>query len=192
MTTAFEMQNDSKLDEPAHLQPLARIRIPSDRNSITEYAIRSFFATWYGAPTHFRASNSSPYICYFSTVPREYSSSPAKSQLRSAVLSVSLAQLSATTSIPEAGMLAERQYTETLSAINEALNTPASALCDETLMAIEILSLAEYTRKHSSIQSLPWWQHVQGAAEIVKQRGPSQLNTKLGVSLFLSAKIKMV
>jgi hypothetical protein len=69
---------------------------------------------------------------------------------------------------------------------------PTSALSDETLKAIEILRLAEFTRKHLSMQSLPQWQHVQGATKIVKQRGAIQLNTRLGVSLFPSAKIKIV
>jgi hypothetical protein len=186
MTATFDLRNDSRQGEFTQGQPLSRIRIPSDRNSIIEYAVKSFFATWYGALTHFRASTISPYLS-FSIVPREYSSED-KSQHKSAVLSVSLAQLSVTTRIPETIMLVERQYTETLPAINAALNTPTSALSDETLMTIEILSLAEFTRKRPSIQLLPWWQHVQGATEIVKQREPTQLNTRLGVSLFLGAK----
>lgn len=79
-------------------------------------------------------------------------------------------------------------YSQALKGIYAALEEPFMLKGDETLASVLMLGLVEnISDRHSS-----WQWHIYGAAKLVVLRGPEQLNTKLGLDLFLAAQVRMV
>lgn len=83
------------------------------------------------------------------------------------------------------------RYTEALAATAVALKNPVTAVQDSTLATILLLGLFEnITAK--SLGMLAWSSHIEGAIQLVKARGRAQLQTKIGMDLFLSVRTQMV
>ncbi|KAJ3493929.1 hypothetical protein NLG97_g4413 [Lecanicillium saksenae] len=82
-------------------------------------------------------------------------------------------------------------YRQALRAAGAAIQDGESVQKDHTLGAIILLGYFEQiTAAVGNMAS--WTSHVRGAVEIVRIRGGSQLDTKLGVDLFVAVRTRMI
>jgi hypothetical protein len=82
-------------------------------------------------------------------------------------------------------------YTKALAATSKALQDPLVSQNDATLASVLLLGLYEnMAAKH--IGSLNWGSHVEGAVQLVKARGRSQLQTARGVTLFIAVRTQLI
>ena len=83
------------------------------------------------------------------------------------------------------------KYTKALSMTFHALKDPELSKTDATLASVLLLGLFEnITAKQ--IGTLAWGSHIDGAVQLVKQRGRKQLRTKNGLILFIAVRTQMV
>jgi hypothetical protein len=82
-------------------------------------------------------------------------------------------------------------YTKALSETFAALKDPVQATKDETLAAVILMGLYENMTARQ-IGTLAWGSHIEGAVEIAKARGLSQVRTKLGMQLFVAVRGQLV
>lgn len=81
------------------------------------------------------------------------------------------------------------KYTKALSATVAAFKDPEAAAQDATLASVLLLGLFEnITGRH--LQS--WSFHIEGAIQLVKTRGPTQLLTEIGLAMFIAVRTQMV
>lgn len=86
--------------------------------------------------------------------------------------------------------LADSQYVTALNQVNNDLQDASKAKENATLAAVFLLSFYEQISSHP--MSLSGWQsHINGAVALVKARGKSQLDTKIGRSLFDAVRTHM-
>ncbi|KAI1338099.1 hypothetical protein F5Y15DRAFT_131226 [Xylariaceae sp. FL0016] len=83
------------------------------------------------------------------------------------------------------------EYTRALNATNTALRDPRQQKTDATLAAVLLLGLFE-SISAKQIGMLNWGSHTEGAIQLVKARGKSQLNTKTGLQLFIAVRTQMI
>lgn len=82
-------------------------------------------------------------------------------------------------------------YTKALASTFRALKDPEMMKRDDTLAAILLLGFFEnITAK--TLGMLAWSSHIEGAIQLVKARGPGQLDTKVGLDLFTTVRTQMV
>lgn len=82
-------------------------------------------------------------------------------------------------------------YTKALASTFKALKDPALMKRDDTLAAILLLGLFEnITAK--TLGMLAWSSHIEGAIQLVKSRGKEQLQSKIGLDLFIAVRTQMV
>lgn len=82
-------------------------------------------------------------------------------------------------------------YTKALASTFTALKDPVLTKRDDTLAAILLLGLFEnITAK--SLGMLAWSSHIEGAIQLVKARGKQQLQSKIGLDLFIAVRTQMV
>jgi hypothetical protein len=82
-------------------------------------------------------------------------------------------------------------YTKALASTFKALKDPVLTKRDDTLAAILLLGLFEnITAK--TLGMLAWSSHIEGAIQLVKSRGREQLQSKIGLDLFIAVRTQMV
>ncbi|KAI1863636.1 hypothetical protein JX265_008853 [Neoarthrinium moseri] len=83
------------------------------------------------------------------------------------------------------------EYTHALKGTNMALRDPEAQKADSTLAAVVLLGLFEnITAKQLGM--LAWGSHIEGAIQLVKQRGRKQLRTRTGLLLFIAVRTQMI
>lgn len=83
------------------------------------------------------------------------------------------------------------EYTHALNGTNMALRDPEAQKADTTLAAVLLLGLFEnLTAKQLGMSA--WGSHIEGAIQLVKQRGRKQLRTRTGLLLFIAVRTQMV
>lgn len=83
------------------------------------------------------------------------------------------------------------KYTKALSSTFAALRDPAMAKEDSTLASVLLLGMFEnITAK--TMGMLAWGSHIEGAIQLAKARGRKQLETKVGLDLFVAVRTQMV
>ncbi|OAQ59455.1 negative acting factor [Pochonia chlamydosporia 170] len=82
-------------------------------------------------------------------------------------------------------------YTKALAATFHATRDPTMVKHDATLASVLLLSLFE-TMTARPRSSMAWGLHVDGAVQLVKERGPEQLRSKSGLDLFIAARTQMI
>ena len=105
--------------------------------------------------------------------------------LISCMRAVGLAGLSNYARASEMRREARRLYLEAIQHINAALRSPTQAKEDSTLLSVTILSQFEVLDDSSSHSLIAWENHINGAAALLKLRGPEALRTPTGVRLFI-------
>ncbi|KAK2616790.1 hypothetical protein QQS21_000167 [Conoideocrella luteorostrata] len=83
------------------------------------------------------------------------------------------------------------KYTKALSATFAAIQDPATAKQDATLASVLLLGLFENISV-KVVEKCAWGSHIDGAMQLIKLRGPEQLKTKVGLDMFLVARMQMV
>ncbi|RAL59689.1 hypothetical protein DID88_000322 [Monilinia fructigena] len=86
--------------------------------------------------------------------------------------------------------LADSKYVTVLNQINKDLQDAEKAKQDSTLAAVFLLSFYEQLSSHTMSLS-GWLSHIDGAVALVQARGKSQLDTKIGRSLFDAVRTHM-
>ncbi|OAA45018.1 Zn(2)-C6 fungal-type DNA-binding domain protein [Metarhizium rileyi] len=82
-------------------------------------------------------------------------------------------------------------YTKALASTFSALKDPVLTRRDDTLAAILLLGLFEnITAK--TLGMLAWSSHIEGAVQLVKSRGQEQLQSKIGLDLFMAVRTQMI
>ncbi|KAL2151550.1 hypothetical protein VTH82DRAFT_6648 [Thermothelomyces myriococcoides] len=82
-------------------------------------------------------------------------------------------------------------YSKALRATQAALTDPARWKNDDVLVAVLLLGMFESITA-TQLDTLAWGSHVEGAIQLVKARGRSQLKTKLGLQLFIAVRVQVV
>lgn len=83
------------------------------------------------------------------------------------------------------------EHTMALKGTNAALRDPEQQKADSTLGAVLLLGLFEnITAKQLGM--LAWGSHIEGAIQLVKQRGRKQLRTRIGLLLFIAVRTQMI
>jgi hypothetical protein len=75
---------------------------------------------------------------------------------------------------------ARYQYVRALQSINKALRDPVGVKKDSTLLSIMILGIFETTTGTNRGSLKDWAEHINGAAAVIKLRGPTQIERPAG------------
>lgn len=82
-------------------------------------------------------------------------------------------------------------YTKALASTFTALKDPVLTKRDDTLAAILLLGLFENIAA-KTLGMLAWSSHIEGAIQLVKSRGRQQLESKVGLDMFIAVRTQMV
>ncbi|PVH88699.1 hypothetical protein DL98DRAFT_402566 [Cadophora sp. DSE1049] len=106
--------------------------------------------------------------------------------LLSSMRAVGLAGYAHSVHAPSLLKNARYQYYRALQSTNAALRDPVDVKKDTTLLSIMILGIFEAITgsKQSSLRD--WAQHINGAAAVIKLRGPEQIRTPVGRRMMLT------
>ena len=69
--------------------------------------------------------------------------------------------------------------------INAALKSPADTIKDGTLISIIVVSVFEAMASSTRMSLRAWTEHINGASDLLKLRGRSQIQTVIGLRLFI-------
>jgi hypothetical protein len=100
--------------------------------------------------------------------------------LLSSMKAVGLAGIAHAANAPHLLKSARYQYVRAIQSTNATLRDPVEAKKDSTLMAILILGIFESVTGCHQMSLKDWAKHVNGAAAVVKLRGPDQIKTNSG------------
>lgn len=103
----------------------------------------------------------------------------------SSMAAVGLAGLSKITRSAETMVQARQSYGAALQLTNAALQNPAEAVKDSTMLSILILATYEFITGRTPQTMRAWQDHVNGAAALTRMRGIAPFRTKAGTRMFL-------
>ena len=112
--------------------------------------------------------------------------------LLTSMKAVGLAGFSHTAHAPDLLIESKKLYVAAIRRTNNALRSPADVAKDSTLLAIMLLSIFETMTGGGQRSLTAWASHINGAAALLKLRGPEQLNTQLGIRLFMQITSSLV
>lgn len=105
--------------------------------------------------------------------------------LLASMSAVGMASFSTTMRAPELMTRARKDYVTALQLTNAALRSPKDVKKDSTLFAVMILGIFETVSGNTERSLGAWAEHINGAAALVKLRGPEQFSTSAGTRMFL-------
>ncbi len=105
--------------------------------------------------------------------------------LTASMSAMGMATFSQAAHSPELMMRARRDYIKALQLTNAALRSPTQVKKDSTLFAVMILSIFETITGSNERSIAAWTEHINGAAALVKLRGPGQFRTEAGQRMYL-------
>ncbi|KAJ6780895.1 hypothetical protein PWT90_05555 [Aphanocladium album] len=83
------------------------------------------------------------------------------------------------------------KYVKALATTGRAIRDPYESKQDATIAAVLLLSLFEnITSRHFGM--LAWSTHTEGAIQLVQNRGPEQLKTKVGRDIFVTVRTQQI
>lgn len=165
-------QHDSGVDP----SPISLSIMPNLTPTIDERAVNFFFSNHVigiGLP-------STGFIDQMHTHP-DYDFSD---NLLSSIKAVGLAGVFNVTKAPGLLVEASKQYVTAVRHLNAALQSPVEVKKDTTLMAVMVLGIFETLVGRSENSLVAWAAHLNGAAALMKIRGPEQMKTVAGRRLF--------
>jgi hypothetical protein len=158
---------------PADKPESNKILLPKSLPVVTEDVATTFFLTFY-AP-----ASPTTYLSVLADALRNEGLSA------SAILAPALATLSRELVQPSLMALARKHYLVAIQQTNNALESPQLAVKDATLASVLLLALFEAFAFQGRRSPTSWTMHMDGAAQLLKMRGPSQFNSLLGRDMFL-------
>jgi Fungal specific transcription factor domain len=105
--------------------------------------------------------------------------------LMTAMKAVGLAAYAHTARAPSLLQNARYQYMKAIQLTNAALRSSEDVTKDSTLMAIQILSIFETVTGCIRRSFKDWSEHLNGAAAVIKLRGPDQVKTRSGRQMLI-------
>ncbi|KAK5995777.1 Transcription factor dbaG-like protein [Cladobotryum mycophilum] len=84
-----------------------------------------------------------------------------------------------------------QKYTQALSAVSTTLKNPGTRLQDATLAAVLLLGLFENVTAQQP-GMFAWGSHIEGAIQLAESRGAEQLQSKIGITLFIAVRTQMI
>ena len=108
------------------------------------------------------------------------------SPLSIALNAPALASLAIDSRQPRIMTLAHSEYSRAVLRTNQALYDPKEYLTDDTLASVLLLGLFEIISFDEETVQASWNAHLSGALELVKLRGAEQLNTNVGLELYVA------
>ncbi|ORY15328.1 hypothetical protein BCR34DRAFT_598566 [Clohesyomyces aquaticus] len=123
----------------------------------------------------------------FEYLPEIYRLADASTQdaLSTAILAASYASFSLSVSSSDLASQALAHYSRAISLTNAAIASPSAAILDSTLVSVLLLGLFEALIFPGRLSPSSWTAHTLGGVELIRLRGREQLNTALGVRLFV-------
>jgi len=100
--------------------------------------------------------------------------------LLSCMKAVGLAGFAHASHAPHLMKNARYQYVRALQSTNAALRDPVSVKKDSTLLSIMILGIFETVTGCCQRSLKDWSEHINGAAAVIKLRGPDQIKSRVG------------
>ena len=95
--------------------------------------------------------------------------------LANCMKAVGLASLASAAHAPELIKEAKKRYLSAIQLTNAALGSSVDVKKDSTLLAIMLLSIFETVTSSDQRSLSAWSSHINGAAAVIKTRGPEQL-----------------
>ncbi|EPE33566.1 Zn2/Cys6 DNA-binding protein [Glarea lozoyensis ATCC 20868] len=113
-----------------------------------------------------------------------YQQGVMSSHLSLSIQAVGLACLSKAVRSTKLEIHARRIYVLALNSINAALASPVVSRHDTTMSAVLLLDEFERLIPPTNRSSSAWSRHLEGAAALMKVRGPKQYETQIGLEMF--------
>ncbi|TAQ90657.1 hypothetical protein B7494_g1029 [Chlorociboria aeruginascens] len=154
---------------------------PTAEESGTNYFVANFVAH--------RSGPSTGHFTYIHEFCRQHT---LDNILKCSIVAVGLAGLANVSRSPELLIRARRAYASTLQQINAALSSPTEAVKDEVIMSIMVASIFENTTTLRVNSLLSWNKHINGAAALLKLRGPAQLASPIGRTILLQVSYHLI
>jgi hypothetical protein len=104
--------------------------------------------------------------------------------LLASINAVGLASFANSIHMPDLMFRARQDYVLALRLTNAALRSPTEVKKDTTLFSVMILSIFETIAGNTSDSLVAWTEHINGAAALIKLRGPEQFKTEAGQRMF--------
>ena len=112
--------------------------------------------------------------------------------LLTSMKAVGLAGFASSAHAPGLMREAKKQYLAAIQLTNTALRSPVDVKKDSTLLAVMILSIFETISGGNRHSLTAWKSHLNGAAALLKLRGPEQLSTSGGRRMFMQVTSSLV
>lgn len=104
--------------------------------------------------------------------------------LLASINAVGLASFANSIHMPELMLRARQDYILAMRLTNAALRSSTKVKKDSTLFSVMILSIFETIAGSTADSLVAWTEHINGAAALIKVRGPEQFKTEAGQRMF--------
>ncbi|CAD6574885.1 MAG: hypothetical protein ASARMPRED_006961 [Alectoria sarmentosa] len=132
------------------------------------------------------------YIVDMDTSPGTSAGYGIDDNLSNCMKAVGLAALASAAHAPELIQQANKRYLSAIQLTNTALGSPVDVKKDSTLLAIMLLGVFESMTSGHQRSLNAWACHINGAAALIKIRGPEQLASIGGVRMFMQASTSLM
>ncbi|KAJ5494224.1 hypothetical protein N7463_010311 [Penicillium fimorum] len=112
--------------------------------------------------------------------------------IQCSIVAVASAMLSRVRKVASLRHTAIQEYGSALELVNQALTNPDDAKTDQTLGAVVLLSLYEIIMSRAPQGIEGWMNHICGAAALLQHRGAAQLQSEVGIRLFLNVRYQII
>ena len=129
---------------------------------------------------------------YFEYLPILFVNGSADDLIQTSVVAIGMAGLSNIAHSERMMSIARRLYVDALRMTNNALQSVSTAKSDSTLIAIMLLTKFELITFEAEGSQESWKKHVNGASMLLQLRGKGQLQTWLGLRLFMQLKASIL
>lgn len=176
LTSGAAVSAPASTPQPVNLSPTSLLIMPHLTPTIDERAVNFFFSNHVvGIDVPSRG-----FIDHMHAHP-DYE---LGDNLLSSIKAVGLAGFSNAAKAPGLMVEAKKQYTSAVRHLNAALQSPVEVKKDSTLLAVMVLGIFETLAGKSENSLTAWAAHLNGAAALMKIRGPPQMATVAGRRLY--------
>ncbi|KAH8694179.1 hypothetical protein BGW36DRAFT_430199 [Talaromyces proteolyticus] len=116
----------------------------------------------------------------------------AQQAIQSSIVAVASAMLARVRNDASLRQEARREYGATLRLVNKTLADTNEAKTNQALGAVVLLSLYEIVTSRTPQGIEAWTNHIHGAAALLEHRGIQQLQTEVGIRLFLHLRYQII
>ncbi|KAK4862194.1 hypothetical protein LT330_003332 [Penicillium expansum] len=122
----------------------------------------------------------------------ESSGSLGQLAIQSSIVAVASAMLSRVRRVASLSQAAQQEYGSALKLVNQALADADEAKTNQTLGAVVLLALYEIIVSRAPQGIEGWTNHICGAAALLQHRGATQLQSEVGIRLFIHLRYQII